>query len=61
MAEKKLAAVSYDWSLDQVSQLIDLFEERDYLYVTTNKDYLNRDKRRKGLKEISDHLDIPGK
>ena len=48
------------WMTEQVVRLIDLYEERPCLYSTRSKEYSNRDKRAKAIKEISEALDVAG-
>ena len=49
------------WSNEKVSELIELYESKPCLYKTTDKDYHNRDLRKKAHAEISEMIGFPGR
>ena len=48
------------WTVERVSELIDLWEDRSCLCNTQPKDYFNRDLRSKSLSEIAAAIDLEG-
>ena len=48
-----IMAKPFYWSDDKLGTLIDMYQERIYLYNTKHKDYFNRDIRNKAFSEIA--------
>ena len=48
------------WTVETISELIDLYEDRPCLYNTKQNDYFNRDLRSKALAEIAEAINFPG-
>ena len=46
----------FEWNYDTICQLIDCFEKFPCVYNTKLKEYRNRDKRDKALREIDEML-----
>jgi len=56
MTAEELEAVEFDWSFDNTSQLINLYENFPCLYDVRSTDHKNRDMRDKPLVEIAAKL-----
>ena len=56
MAAEELEVADFDWSFDNTSQLINLYETFPCLYDVRSKDHKNRDMRDKDLVEIAAKL-----
>ena len=48
------------WTIERVSELIDLWEDRPCLYNTKHTTYFNRDLRSKSLSAIAAAIDLEG-
>lgn len=46
------------WNKEMKETLIDLYREREILWNTKLKEYMNRDKRRNAMKEIAEQLKV---
>ena len=53
--------MAFKWTDNLTDRLVDLYQEREYLYDTTSDQYHNKDVREMGLKEISFQLSLTGK
>ena len=51
---------SKSWKSEEISTLIDSYEEREYLWNINLEDYKNKVKRIAAIKEISEKLSKPG-
>ena len=56
MAAKELETAEFDWSFDNTSEMINLYETFPCLYDVRSKDHINRDMRDKALVEIAPKL-----
>jgi len=56
--ELESAEFEFEWSFDNISQLINLYETFPCLYAITSKDHKNRDMRDKALTEIAAKLGL---
>ena len=57
MAAEELETAEFDWSFDNTSQVINLYEAFSYLHDVRSKDHKNRDMRDKALVEIAAKLE----
>ena len=48
------------WSDEKLETLVDMFQERTYLYNVKQKEYFNRDKRNKAHSDMAKELGITG-
>ena len=48
------------WTMDKITELIDLYEDYPCLYNTKDKNYHDRDCRNKAVAEIAAKLEITG-
>ena len=58
MVAEELETAEFDWSFDNTSQLINLYETFPCLYHRRSKDRKNRDTRDKALVEIAAKLEV---
>ena len=48
------------WSDEKLETLVDMFQERTYLYNVKQKEYFNRDKRNKAHSDMAKELGTTG-